>query len=254
MSQYLNDDFTIELKIYFLESLSARFRSLHQTFGSDKGFESAQILSEAVSWAGDAKTNEILFFSRWLDQLVTQSKILDSETVFKKFIETTLIYIERLLKNIDQDSEIFHELNGVFFESLEEQYLLFYLQKEQFALPLKFIREVTTLKTIDPLLQKHPLVYGYMAFRGQALPVIDLAVCGISEDLEKCKIGIICNWQGREFVICATETKELASVSEGNLKELTLFEAEKFGKYFSNVLTLDDKNTLVFDLETLVAA
>ena len=254
MSDFLNDDFTEELKIYFIESVKTRLHFLvANPIGKDKA--GIEVFKEEFSgWVVDAETNELLFFSKWLKTLFEKESIFESEKSFSKYLLMTLDYAERLSGNIKADEAIFKELNERFSETLEEQYLVFQIHESVFALPLKVIREITSFKKYSPLMDKTDKVLGYMSFRGEALPVIDLSYAGLKDSVEDCQVGIICSVKENQFVICAKNTKELVSVSESQLRRISTFEADQASTFVSNILLYAEENALVLDVEKMVAA
>ncbi len=254
MSDFLNDDFTEELKIYFIESIKARLQSLLANSIEKEKLAIEGLKEEFSGWIVDAETNELKFFSKWLNFVFESKNVFDSENSLKKYLLATLEYTERLVINIKSDEIVYKDLNERFAETLEEQYLVFEIHQSIFALPLKVIREITSFKKMNPLIDKTEKVLGYMSFRGEALPVIDLSYAGLTDSVDNCQVGIICSVKENQFVICAKNTKELVSASESQLRKISSFEVDQSSTFVSNILLYEEKNALILDVEKMVAA
>lgn len=254
MSDFLNDDFTEELKIYFVDSVKTRLQNFLEIYeNKDQSF--LQILKDELSaWAIDAETNELIFFGKWLRSSIEKESFFDSEKSLRKYLEVTSEYAARLGLNIKSDEIIYKDLNERFAETLEEQYLVFEIQESLYALPLKVIREITSFKKLNALIDKTEKVLGYMSFRGEALPVMDLSFAGISSSMQACQVGIICSIKDNQFVICAKNTKELLSVSESQLRKISNFDSDESSTFVSSVLLYEENNVLILDVEKMVAA
>lgn len=57
---------------------------------------------------------------------------------------------------------------------IKDKYLVFTLEKDFFAIPLKFVQEVISFQPITPLYDASTFLKGVINLRGKIIPVIDL--------------------------------------------------------------------------------
>lgn len=255
MSDFFSDDFTVELKIYFVESIKSRCQVLLADLEVENFDECLENLKEEVqSWVADAQTNELTYLAKWFQGFFEKENTQDSIKSLKSYLQVTQEYTHKLLGNIAEDGKIFAEIQDSYSESFQEQYLVFKMNQEFYAVTLKSIKEVTILKKLSKLIEPQDRILGYMPFRGEAIPVLDMTFLGIPEKVDNCQVGIVCTFKGREFLIYAKETKELVSASESQLRALSTLDSRDGTTFIKNVLLFDNSHALVLDVEKMAAA
>ena len=87
MSDFFGDDFTAELKSYFLESLNKEADKFLDLI-DDSNWQKirSEFADHCLSWAADARTNEFTYLGQWLDVFNERSEIFnESKDVLSPF-------------------------------------------------------------------------------------------------------------------------------------------------------------------------
>ncbi len=92
---------------------------------------------------------------------------------------------------------------------MSEQLVVFYLDKEEYALPVNAVREITKLSEITPVPDSPPYLKGIINLRGKAIPVIDIHQrLGLRRSY--CTFALISEVNGTEFGFAVNSVKEVS--------------------------------------------
>lgn len=254
MTDFFGDDFTAELKAYFLDSLikeaekfidlvdESTWRKIH-----------LEVVESTKAWAIDAKTNEFLVFEKWLEEFESRNQKIDSFAGLIAGIESIKNYAEALHTEKDSADLASRFVSGIQSRN-QSQFLHCKFGTQDFAVPLTSIVEIIGNLRLFNLPQKRPGILGVIPFRGEAIPVISFSDHGfVLADLDK-NLFVICEHEGSRFSLPVTKTEDLVSLNDSDFlstEEQGILINASFVKSF---FIKDSKNIMVLDLEKLVAS
>lgn len=254
MSDFFGDDFTAELKAYFLDSLikeAEKFIDLVDETTWEKIH--LELIESTKAWAIDAKTNEFIYFEKWLEDFESRNQKIENFDGLIKAIESIKSYAESLHTENDS-ADLAARFESVIQSSKQLQFLHCKFGTQEFAVPLTSIVEIIGNLRLFNLPQKRAGILGVIPVRGEAIPVISFSDHGfISADLDK-NLFVICEHEGSRFSLPVTKTEDLVNLSESDF-----LSAEEQGilinaSFVKSFFIKDNKNIMVLDLEKLVAS
>lgn len=254
MTDFFGDDFTAELKAYFLESLIKEAENFIDLVDESTW---RKILSEVVdntkAWAIDAKTNEFVFFEKWLSEFELRNQKIESSNSLITAINSLKAYSIALLKEADS-ADLASRFMLASQSKQQSQFLHCKFGAQDFAVPLISVVEIIGNLQIFSLPQKRAGVLGVIPVRGDAIPVISFSDFGFnSADLEK-RLFVVCEHEGERFSLPVTKTEDLVTLSESDFKN-----SEEHGhlinaSFVKSFFIKNNKNIMILDLEKLVAS
>ena len=255
MSDFFGDDFTAELKGYFLDStLKEIEKYLDLVDSSTLKHVRAEVREQATSWAVDAKTNEFLPLSQWLEQFVDKIEILDTAESLHKALVLLKKYFEALQADKKDSPELALKFTLVAQSNKESLYLHCKSGSQEFVVPIDNVIEVSGSLPIYALPDRRPGLSGLIPFRGEALPVFKLDEFGFEKQNAKQFFYVICDFEGARFSLQVTETDELLSLKDREMQSLDQSSTMKTVPFIRNFFIKDKRSVMVLDLEKLVAA
>ncbi len=254
MSDFFNDDFTAELKKYFLESfikevdkyLDLVDEKLWKRLGKE-------IQETCQTWMIDAKTNEFLFLSAWLERTSKNLHEVESQEEVLSYLKILKAYLAEILAGTKDSEDL--QKKYVINRFSQKTNLLLHCQvgSQDFAIPVLSVVEITS----DLRLFATPLpqvgIAGVAAFRGDPLPVIALKDFGFPEVNQQSGIYVVCEWKQIRFALKVDRAEDFMNVAEKDFQDLDakwVPETSSAQKFF----TQNNKNIIYLNMDSLVAA
>lgn len=253
MSDFFGDDFTAELKAYFLDSLVQETEKFIDLV--DEGIWRrirSEVLEAMKTWVVDAKTNEFLHLMSWLELYAERTQDVESAADFLKSLQVLKNYAETL--KVEKDSlELAEKFSHVVKSQKQALFLHCQFGLQDFAVPLLGVVEIIDNLTLYPLPQKKPGFLGVIPVRGEAIPVVNLQDHGFFADDTSKKLYVVCEHGGVRFSLQVTKTESLVNLRDSELHAVEgqgcLIQASFVKEFFMK----ENKNIMVIDLEKLVA-
>lgn len=252
MSDFFNDDFTAELKAYFLSQFHDEVVKYLEASDEDSWPVFRDEISEKFAeWIVDAKTNEFVFFSAWLENLVPLLAACEDLNFFLSCLGQLSLYLQELAQSKKDSEASAAQFNLSALSNRARHYLHCRIDKYDLVLPVAFIIEVTGDKKISPLPQPLSGLSGMMAYRGEAVPVF--AFPELTADHKNFSY-IICEVERQLFALQVTHVDQLFEIKEQDLQEKNASGNVFNRDCITHFISRDNKNMMVFDLQRLVAA
>jgi len=255
MSDFFGDDFTIELKLYFVEALLTEVESFIDLVDASTWKKLIpEIQEKTETWSVDAISNEFTFLADWIVTFRAKSKDFENETFFARALQQLKSYL-LVLKDKKKDSaEIAANFLFEMADQKEHLYLACDLGQHEFVISVQYICEVIAQTPIHPLPEKAQKFLGLITFRGEALPLFDLGAFGFAFTAAEKSCFVICEWKGQRFALQMHAADKLIKMSAAEVqkfnKEASLITADFAQDFFIK----DNKSVMILDIEKLVAA
>lgn len=255
MSDFFGDDFTAELKGYFLDAtLKEIEKFLDLVDESTMKRVRVEVREQAASWAVDAKTNEFQSLSEWIEQFVEKIDVLDTPENLHKALSLLKKYFESLQVDKKDSPELAAQFALVAQSNKESLYLHCKSGAQEFVVPIENVLEISGTLPIHALPDRRPGLSGVIPFRGEALPVYNFDEYGFEKQNAKQFFYVICEFEGARFSLQVTETDELLSLKDRELQNLEESSTMIMVPFIRNFFIKDKRSVMVLDLEKLVAA
>lgn len=254
MSDFFGDDFTAELKSYFLESINKEADNFLDLV-EDSNWQKirTEFYEKCSAWAADARTNEFTYLAQWLDVFGERSQLFNEAKDLTKAIQTFKSYIEALAIDKTDSAEISLKF-ALTEENLREVVLLHCHQgEEDFAVPLLNVIEISGNLPLFPLPERQHGILGVIPYRGEAVPVLNLRDYGFGQIGSEKPCYVICDFSGKLFSLAVSKAEDLFKIKETeiqNVKEHTFMSTSEFVNQF---FIKGEKNIMLLDFEKLVA-
>lgn len=254
MSDFFSDDFTAELKKYFLQNLIQEAEKFIDLVDESHWARIRSEVSELSSaWAVDAKTNEFLFLTEWLEGFADRVRPLQNASDFLKALGAIKSYAESLIKEGADSAELATHYS-LAVESRQEVVLLQCKWGEQdFAIPLLKVVEISGGLNLYELPDKRQGLAGVIPFRGEAVPVVSLEEHGFISTVNKSSLYIICEHESVRFALQITATDELFSLRESELLSVEGSETMITAPFVRQFFVKNNKSIMILDVEKMVA-
>jgi purine-binding chemotaxis protein CheW len=176
VSDFFGDDFTVELKKYFLESLPPEIEKF-QDLLDDATFNRVlpEIREQISAWVVDAKTNEFLSLAKWLEAFVVRTEELKEFEDLVIALGLFQSYISGLLEGQKDSEEYAAQFAFTSVGRKDAVYLHCKMGVQDFVIPIQSVIEISGPLLLFPLPEKQAGLLGVVPFRGEALPVFDLS-------------------------------------------------------------------------------
>ena len=252
---FFGDDFTAELKGYYLDSLQkeiAKFIDLIDESTWKK--VRVEIREQSQSWSVDAKSNEFEFLSAWFLDLQAKLDLYSSHQDLIHALQTAKKYVENLVET-KKDSADYPSQYALTAEAQGETlYLHCKVTDQEFVIPIKNVVEVIGSLPLFPLPEKRRGFLGVIPFRGDAVPVFNLQDHGFQNVSSNRLFYVICEFEGLRFSLQVTETDELINLHDKDLQSVENNSVMNSVSFIRNSFVKDQRSMLVLDIERLVAA
>lgn len=255
MSDFFDEDFTAELKSYYLQSLSTELNKFTDLLDSSTYKRvHAEIYEQCQTWIVDAKSNEFEYFSLWLQSL---SEKMTAVTTCEDLIQALNIakrYVEKLTATKKDSADYITHFALTMESQAESLYLHCKVATQEFVISVKHVVEVVGSLPVYPLPEKHPNLLGVISFRGEAIPVFCLQNYGFQKIQTTDLFYVICDFEGTHFCLQVSETDELISVQSKDLQSIEPSSAIMSVPFVRNFFVRDQRSIMIVDIEKLVAA
>lgn len=252
MSDFFSDDFTAELKSYFLNSLIGEGQKFLDLIDDQTWKNIADETAEQFnSWSIDAKTNEYIYLSDWLAERVPD--LSDSKEVLIEQIKNLRAYAQSLLELKSDSPELAARFAGTIRESEDVSYLHCRNGSQDFAVPLLNVIEISPSLPTFALPERKPGLAGLIAYRGEAIPVINLQEYGFADLGSKSYYFIVCDVNSVRFALQVTETDDLLRLASKDLQLAGDSKSPSFTNLSKGFFNRENRNIMILDLEKLVA-
>ncbi|NUN04542.1 MAG: chemotaxis protein CheW [Bdellovibrio sp.] len=254
MSDFFGDDFTVELKRYFLDNLSKEVDK-HVDLVDDSHWTRirSEVCELSQSWSVDAKSNEFSHFAQWLADFSERVKDLQHASEFTK----ALLVIKSYCENLTSDSNDTAELAAKYSSVVESRHEVMFLQckwgQQDFAIPLLKVVEITGGLSLYSMPDKKDGILGVIPFRGEAVPVVSFAELGFLEADSKNAFYVICEHESVRFSLQVTATEDLVSLRESELLNAEGAETMIPASFVSRFFVKNKKSIMILDVEKMVA-
>lgn len=233
MSQFAADDFTAELKNFFI---TAALESCHQ-FDFQLQKETLDILR---SIQADAAANEFHFLAQWMmDQLLSHPE----DGNLREDVILLIRYLEELKTDLidsEQRAQKYQTLKSSEVGSfLHYQYL-----QDDYLVPVQFVLEVIGNLKLFKLPLAQPGIFGLVIFRGDPIPVIDLFGQGL-----ECQNYLICQNSEKIFALPITHAFQVYEFDQKVLSQLQPLKNLMASQKVTGVLSWQKKNMILLDLQ-----
>ncbi|WP_413559840.1 chemotaxis protein CheW [Bdellovibrio sp. HCB209] len=255
MSDFLNDDFTLELKKYFLDATLKEVESFTDLIDeSTLKKVTVEIREKAESWLVDAKSNEFSQLEAWLTDFNAKLDSLDSVEQMQKALGLLHKYLSALLVDGKDSVELAAQFPLVAQSSREALFLHCKTGSQQFVVPIQNVIEISGVLPMYPLPDSRQGLAGVIPFRGEAVPVVDLKSFGFHSSETKKFYFVICEHEGTRFSLQVTETDELLSLKDKDMQNLSDHPTMLSVPFIKQFFVKDEHSVMVLDIEKLVAA
>ncbi|KHD89718.1 MAG: chemotaxis protein [Bdellovibrio sp. ArHS] len=254
MSDFFSDDFTAELKAYFLDSVCKETdKFIDLTDDSTLRRIRGEVAEQARAWAVDAKTNEFQYFSQWLEQFEERTQNFKEPRELIRALKTLKAYAEALSQEKSDSSD--YLVRFALEVELRQEVQLLHCKwgRHEFAIPLLNVVEISSQIPLFPLPDRKEGLMGVIPFRGEAVPVISFQDHGFKQTDIKNTFYVICEHQGVRFSLQVTETDDLMSLKESELQNVESHSSVIQTAFVSQFFIKGTKSIMILDLEKLVA-
>ncbi|MDG0816979.1 chemotaxis protein CheW [Bdellovibrio svalbardensis] len=255
MSDFFGDDFTAELKGYYLTSLNAELEKFADLLDdSTLKRVRAEIREQCQNWIVDAKSNEFEYLSAWFQGFLDKLDVFATPEDLVQALRTAKKYVDNLQETKKDSPEygvqfaLTAELQG------ESLYLRCKVAGQEFVVPIKYVVEISGALPLYPLPEKREGLLGVIPFRGDALPVVSLQDYGFQKNEKTQFLYVICEFEGTRFSLQVAETDELMSVCDKDLQSIESSSVIISVPFIRNFFIKDQRSVMVLDIERLVAA
>jgi|GEM_PF-1428339 Chemotaxis signal transduction protein len=253
MSDFFGDDFTAELKSYFIDSFTKEVEKFvdlldESTFRRLVG----EIDQETQTWIADSETNEFKFLSQWIVDFKKYLGEMAGPPQLASSLESLKAYLTALSATKVDSQELFQTHTLQKNIGIKKQYLHCRSGSQEFVLPVMNVTEIISDRKVSPLPFPKNHLAGVIAYRGEAIPVFDLEHFGFQRVENIKTYFVICVLEGLSFALQVTQTEELMTLDGKDLQEVDGSKLLR-APFVSHFFAKDDRNIMILNLEKLVA-
>jgi len=254
VSDFFGDDFTAELKSYFLDSFTKEVEKfLDLIDASTLRRVVGEIDQESQTWIADSETNEFKFLAQWLGDFKNYLSQMEEPAQLTSALESLKAYLAALSVTKVDTAELLQSHTLQKNIGIKKQYLHCRSGSQEFVIPVMNVTEIISDRKVSPLPFPKKHLSGVIAYRGEAIPVFNLDHFGF-EKVENVKTYfVICVLEGLSFALQVTQTDELMTLDGQDLQELGKGTSLLHVPFVSHFFTKDDRNIMILNLEKLVA-
>lgn len=255
MSDFFGDDFTVELKKYFLASLPPEIEKF-QDLLDDTTFKRVlpEVREQLAAWVVDAKTNEFMSLATWLESFVAKTSEFKEFEDLLNALNLFQAYVAALIEGQKDSEDLASQFAFTAVGRKDSLYLHCKVGVQDFVIPIQSVIEISGPLPMFPLPEKQPGLLGIVPFRGEALPVFDLTEYGFQKIESDFFYFVICEFESSRFALQVSETDELLSVNEKEMQARDASTSLSTANFIQSFFIRDQKSLMVLNLEKLVAA
>lgn len=255
MSDFFGDDFTAELKGYYLDSLMKELQKFIDLL-DDSTIKRvrAEIREQCQSWSVDAKSNEFEHLSGWFTSFSEKLDLFAGPSDLIGALKTAGKYVEVLIETKKDSPDYLVQFALVAEVQGESLYLHCKIADQEFVVPIRHVVEIIGSLPLFPLPENNPGISGVIPFRGDAIPVFNLQNFGFKNRETEHFYYVICEFEGHKFSLQVTETDELINLRDRDLQNIETNTSMISVPFIRNFFVKDQRSVMVLDIERLVAA
>lgn len=254
MSDFFGDDFTAELRGYFLDTLSKEADRFVDLIDDHKWMKLVEELNEQVTaWIVDAKTNEFEFLAQWLLEFQEKSVLFKNPGELESAIKILKNYLEALGIDKKDNPEFLQKFSIESKVVGQSQFLHCRLNGMNFVISVGWVMEVVDKLPIYPLPTHHAGLSGMISFRGEAIPVIDLTDYGFTRVSDEKFNFVICNIEGAKLALQVSEADQLLTLENSEMQPIEATQLMVAAPFIKKFFIRESKSVMVLDLDTMVA-
>ncbi|MNJ92709.1 CheW-like domain protein [compost metagenome] len=254
MSDFFGDDFTAELKGYFIDSLMKEAEK-YIDLVDDTTWKRliGELDEQAQSWSVDAKTNEFEHFAQWLTQFQEKIPGFQRPADLSSALATLKAYLEALNVDKKDSPEFFQKFSVEATITGRSQFLHCRMGDISFVISVNYVMEVVDKLPVYSLPDPKSGLSGVIPFRGEAIPVVSLTDYGFKNVAEERLYFVICEWEGTRLALQVTEADQLLTLENAELQPVTQDSFMISVPFITNFFIRENKSVMVLDLEKMVA-
>lgn len=136
------------------------------------------------------------------------------------------------------------------------KYLTFFLDREEYGIPILTVREIIGLLPVTPVPKAPPYVKGVINLRGKVIPVVDLR---LKFDMEPIRTTdetciIVVQTGGSELGVMVDKVSEVLDIPDGEIVDAPSLGAEIPTDYILGIGKSQGRVTLLLDIEKIFPA
>lgn len=255
MSDFFGDDFTADLRAYFLEKFVLEIEdsidliddSIWMRIRSETTKQAAQV------WAVDAKTNEFVYLAAWLEKFEEETKVFRNALEFKKYLEALRGYVKALSVEKVDSFELAAKFSSLGQSRRDSLFLHCRFGSQDFAIPLLNVVEISGSRPLFSLPDRKKGLLGVIPFRGDAVPVISFADHGFAPVNKDDLYYVVCEFDSMRFSLQVTETEDLLKIDESELQSVESHSTIIQTSFIKHFYLKNSRSVMVLDLGKLVA-
>lgn len=255
MSDFFGDDFTAELRGYFIDTLSKENEKFLDLVASDTWAKLVIELNEqCTSWIVDARTNEFEHLGQWLEEFHQKSQQFQSEADLENGLKLLKSYLEVLAIDKKDAPEYLQRFSIEAKVVGQSQFLHCRIHGASFGISVGWVMEVIEEVPVHPLPSIHDGISGVISFRGEAIPVMNFKDYGFQTSTESARTYfVICNIDGARLALQVNEADQLLTLDNAQMQSAEAAQLIMTAPFIKKFFTLENQNVMVLDLETMVA-
>lgn len=254
MSDFFGDDFTAELKSYFLNSVMQEVDKFVDLVDDSLWKRiRGEVAEQCQAWAVDAKTNEFMNLASWCESFEEKSRALEGAAELVKALKTLRAYAETLLQEGADSPDLATRFALNTVNLREVLYLHCHFGVQEFAIPLLNVIEISGKLPLYALPEKREGLLGVVPFRGEAVPVLSLHDHGFAKVESSDCYFVICEQQGVRFSLQVTQTDDLVRLKEADLQDIDNTSTMISVNFVHQFFIKDSRSIMILDLEKMVA-
>jgi len=254
MSDFFGDDFTAELKSYFLDSLTKEVEKF-----SDLVDEStcrrvvSELDQEIQTWKADSETNEFQFLAAWLLEFKNYLPEVAEAAQLSAALERLKAYLASLSVSKVDSLELSQSYSLQKGSTAKKQFLHCRAGNQEFVVPVMSVVEIISERKVSPIPLTKEHLAGVIPYRGEAVPVYNLEYFGFQRVENLKTYFVICELDGLSFALQVTDTDELMTLEGQDLQEVGEGASLLRAPFVSHFFVRDNRNIMILNLEKLVA-
>ncbi|MBS1970001.1 MAG: chemotaxis protein CheW [Bdellovibrionales bacterium] len=252
MSALALDEFALEMRQHYItttvESLE-RFKTFENYFG--------EIKLAVDDWIAEARSNEMSHFVGLLE--ILKNAVANGDIGGKEdslWVSAALMEYLELLKTRADSPVFFEKYHSIFRSHLDEGAQL-YLQcvrdQHAFLVPVKNVIEIVGGKKVYALPMAQSGVRGLMGFRGQGIPVMNLADFGFNKQNESSGAKtyfVVCEYEDSFFALEVNATEDVLEIEASQFQKCS--ESNLLSPIVDQFVIHEEKSLMLLDIEKLV--
>lgn len=254
MDSLFDDDFTAELRGYFITSFSGEIEKI-VSVAAEANWKTnrAEMLEKLPDWIRDSGLNEFEHLSKWLQKLKEILPPMKKFEEYKAVMGLLKSYLQEMQKSKKDNEKYLTQFSIDAHSGTTELYLYCKIENQEFVVPVDLVTEVISNKAVTPFPEHKTGFKGLIAVRGEVVPVFDLRHYGFESSQKKSVYFIVCEAKGVRFAFDVTETDQLLSLHTKEFQDASKGRGLISAPFIKKFFIRNNTNVMLFDLEQLVA-